>query len=320
MVGNVALVIVGLAGLFFGGDSLVRGAARLATSFGVSALVIGLTVVAFGTSSPELLVNVSAALQDSSDLALGNIVGSNIANIGLILGISSLIYPISVKWSLIRREIPILIAISLVMYILALDGTIQQVEGVLLFLGFITFSGFSYWMAQRERENISEELDEFEEKEHLTPPGPHNRTKEVGRIALGVVLLVVGSQAMVSGATAIAREFNVSELVIGATIVAFGTSLPELAASIVATLRKENDIALGNVIGSNVANILLILGTTSAVSAIPVAPSMLRADIVIMLAFTILLFPLAFDRRLTRIEGGLFLAAYLGYIIWSFLQ
>ncbi|MCS7070260.1 MAG: calcium/sodium antiporter, partial [Anaerolinea sp.] len=244
---NLILVGLGLVGLFFGGDWLVKGAARLATALGVSSLVVGLTVVAVGTSMPELLVSISAALQGVNEIVLGNILGSNIANIGLILGVAALIAPIAVHWKLLIREIPIMIAASVLALLLALDGSLSLIDGALLMVGFGVFSLILLRTGIVEEGEIAPELSEFEAEQGITA-----RTSipvELGRVAVGLILLIAGAQFLVQGATGIARAAGVSELLIGLTLVAVGTSLPELATSVMAAIRKESDIAIGNVIG-----------------------------------------------------------------------
>lgn len=316
MLENFALAALGLVALFLGGDALVKGAARLASAFGVPALLIGLTIVATGTSMPELLVSLDAAFQGVSDVALGNVIGSNIANIGLILGVAGLIAPIVVQWSLLRREIPIMIAALVLLYLMARDGMIGQAEGLVLCLGFVAFTVFAYLNARREAGEISAELTQFEEEQGIVPKEAINRPFEAGRLLAGVVLLFFGAQWTVSGSVAIARAFNVSDFVIGITLVAVGTSLPELVASIVAAMRKEPDIILGNVIGSNIANVFAIIGVTSLVRPIPVAANIIEIDLPMMVAFGLLPLALVFRRTLSRTLSFAFLALYVAFILF----
>jgi cation:H+ antiporter len=317
---NVALVIIGLVGLLYGGDSLVRGAARLASSLGVSPTVVGLTVVAFGTSVPELLVSLSAAARGSSDIALGNVLGSNIANVGLIIGVTALVYPLSVHWRLIRREIPLMIGVSILVFALALNGNLGQLDGLILFIGFFGFAALSYFLAREDRTQIEPGIAEYDENEGITPVARVNRRREVGRLVFGIILLGAGAQATVVGATEIALAAGVSEMLIGVTLVAFGTSLPELAASVMAALRRETDIAVGNVIGSNISNLLLILGATALVKPIGVEPAQLQFEFPAMIIFAVLVIPFALDRRLVRREGLIFLLLYMGFITATFLR
>lgn len=318
---NFLMIAAGLAGLFFGGEWLVKGSSRLARSFGISALIIGLTIVAIGTSTPELIVSVDAALRGSSDISVGNIIGSNIANIGLILGIAGLISPMVVKTSLVRREIPIMVGVTLLLLLLVGDGTISQGDGLLLLVGMVAFISLLIYAEQRASaaEQALEAGVEAElEREIDGEVTPKQRPREALRVVLGIALLVVGARLTVDGAVALARGIGVSELVIGITLVAVGTSLPELATSVVAAFRGEADISIGNVVGSNIANILLILGVTSVISPVSVAPQIIRLDIWVALGFALVLFPFALNQKLVRWEAGVLLAVYIGYILVTF--
>lgn len=318
---NFLMIAAGLAGLFFGGEWLVKGSSRLARSFGISALIIGLTIVAIGTSTPELIVSVDAALRGSSDISVGNIIGSNIANIGLILGIAGLISPMVVKTSLVRREIPIMVGVTLLLLLLVGDGTISQGDGLLLLVGMVAFISLLIYAEQRA--SAAEQALEAGVEAELEAEIDGNitakqRPREALRVVLGIALLVVGARLTVDGAVALARGIGVSELVIGITLVAVGTSLPELATSVVAAFRGEADISIGNVVGSNIANILLILGVTSVISPVSVAPQIIRLDIWVALGFALVLFPFALNQKLTRWEAGVLLAVYIGYILVTF--
>lgn len=307
---DVVYIIIGLIGLFIGGDSLVKGAARLAESFGVSSLIIGLTVVSIGTSSPELVVNVSAALDGSTELALGNVVGSNIANVGLILAIAGIMTPVVVHVSLIRREIPIAIGLSLLLFVMAWQGhVIGLVEGVILLVLMIIITGLFIYLAQTGPDTLPDDY---------IPTDKINRVFELSRVAVGVIVLVVSAQLMVAGATNIARALNVSELVIGLTLVAFGTSLPEPAATVVAALRKETDILVGNIIGSNIYNIVLVLDLTALIRPVPVEDVALTTQFPVMLAFIILMLPFSLNERFGRWEAVTFLVGYFGFLIVTF--
>jgi cation:H+ antiporter len=314
---DLILVAVGLVGLFFGGDWLVKGAARLATALGVSSLVVGLTVVAVGTSLPELLVSISAALQGTNGIVLGNVLGSNIANIGLILGVTALILPIGVHWKLLIREIPIMIAASVLALLLALDGSLSLVDGVVLMIGFGVFSLILLRTGVSEEAEIAPELSEFEAEQGIT--AKTTIPVEVGRVVVGLVLLIVGAQFLIQGAVGIARAAGISELLIGLTLVAVGTSLPELATSVIAAIRKESDIAIGNVIGSNIANLFIILGLTAVIRPVPVAETILRTEYLVMIGFAVAVFPLALSRTIGRKEGALLLIAYTVFVVASFL-
>lgn len=313
MIENLLGLAVGLVGLFFGGQWLVTGSSRLARSLGISALIVGLTVVAMGTSAPELLVSIDASLRGSPDIAVGNVVGSNIANIGLILGLAGLIYPISVHVNLLRREIPIMVVVTVAAFVIFLDGMITQFEGLLLVGGLLAFLGFMVVSARKEQK-VDHHIPEDED---IIPPASINRPLELGRLALGLVVLVVGAQFTVDNAVNIARTFGVSELIIGVTLVAVGTSLPELVTSVMAALRKESDIAIGNVVGSNIFNVLAILGLTTFIQPIPVAGQIVRFDGLVMIAFAVLLVPFVLNRRLGRRESAIFLSAYIVYVIVS---
>lgn len=314
---NSGYVLIGLLGLFFGGNYLVQGSSRLASSFGVSPLVIGLTIVAFGTSAPELLVSVTAALQDVEDVSLGNIIGSNIANIGLILGVTGLIVPIGVDSRIIKREIPIMIGVSLAVYVLALNNQFEQFEGILMLVGIVLFNVMIYML---DGDDILEpEFEQFEESEGLIDDDISHRLRNFGILLGGIAILVAGAQFTVSGATFVAREIGVSDLVIGFTIVAFGTSLPELATSIIAATQDEADIAIGNIIGSNIANLLLILGATVTINPMGVDDRLLRFEFPVMLLFALLLVPFALDRRLGRRDAAILLTGYLAFDILLFI-
>ena len=310
---NAALLIAGLVALFYGGNWLVRGASNLAMSFGVSVLVIALTFVAIGTSMPELLVSLQAALIGKSDFALGNVIGSNIANIGLILGLTGLIAPLSVKAVLLRREIPIMILFSISVVALTLDGDINRLDGSILLVAFVAFNVMLYRWAKRERNERDRRLADLDE----TPQSGRNRGREFTWLLLGILALALGSRMMVEGAVNLARMVGLSELVIAVTLVAFGTSLPELAASISAAYHRETDLAIGNVVGSNIANLLLILGAAAFVQPIAVKRAEAQLEFVVMLAFAVLLILFLRNHRLGRRQSALFLGAYIAFVIYS---
>lgn len=317
MVRDFVLITIGLLALFVGGNALVHGAARLATALRVSSILIGLTIVAFGTSVPELLVGIDSAFKGVSDIALGNVVGSNIANIGLLLGITAVIHPITIEWSLLKREIPILIGISIVVILMALDGSIGQIDGWSLLIGFALFNLFSYQMVLRDRRRIAAEVAVFSHEEGLDVGEHFHPLVESGRLLIGIALLIVGAQFTVDGGVNIAQALGVSDFLIGITLVAFGTSLPELTTSIVGAMRRQNDIVMANAIGSNVANLLVILGVTAVLMPIPVQPQIVQFDMLVMLGFALLL--LLFLRRnvIGRWQGVAFLLLYLGFIVMT---
>jgi cation:H+ antiporter len=306
-------ILIGLAGLFFGGEALVRGSVAIAERLGISKLVIGLTIVGFGTSMPELLVSMNAALAGSSDIALGNVVGSNTANILLILGLSALVYPISNWDSNVRRDALVALAVAVLTIILVQFAVIGRICGLLMVgaLGLYLWSIFA-----KEKLAPSQITDESD---------PHRAPRlspllAGGAVILGLILLVTGADFLVDGATNIARALGISEAVIGLTIVAVGTSLPELATSVSAALRKQSDVALGNVVGSNIFNILGILGLTAFVHPVGVGAGFASFDAPVMLAATLLLAGLLFfakviDRRI----GAAMVAAYVAYTLVLFV-
>ena len=319
MLQQVLMFLAGLAVLVVGADVLVRGASRLAVSFGVSPLVVGLTVVAFGTSAPEMAVSVGSALAGTPDLAIGNVVGSNIANVLLILGISALITPLLVDEQIIRQEIPIMIGASALLVVMALDGNIGLLESIALFGLVIAYTVFLVVQSRRASKSVQ---DEFE-TEIPTSTWDRHWAVQVGLIAAGLVMLVVGADWLVDSAVAFARAFGVSDLVIGLTVVAVGTSMPEIATSIVAAMRGQRDIAVGNVVGSNVFNILAVLGAAGIASGVglPVSEAARNFDLWVMLAVAFACLPIMITgREIARWEGVVFLAYYAAYTAWLVLQ
>lgn len=324
---TVLLFILGLALLIGGAEFLVRGAARLAAALGMSPLVIGLTIVALGTSSPELAVAVSSSLAGQSDLVVGNVVGSNIFNILLILGIGAVIAPLVVAQRLVRLDVPLVIGVSVLMFLLALDGKISRLEGGVLFAGIVAYIFFAIRQGRREKNPaVQQEYQrEFSATERL---GARALLVQGLMVVGGLVALVIGARWLVDSAVTIARTLGLSELVIGLTIVAIGTSSPEIATSVIAGLRGEPDIAVGNAVGSNLFNILAVLGVASLVAAQPrgvaVARTALTFDIPVMIAVTIACLPIFFiGYRVSRWEGALFLAyavAYVAYLVLTSTQ
>jgi cation:H+ antiporter len=312
-------LIAGFITLVFGAELLVRGASRLAAALGISPLVIGLTVVAFGTSSPELAVSVQSAFRDSADIALGNVIGSNIFNILLILGISALITPLIVHQQLVRLDVPLMIGLSLLLLVFGLDGSIGRLDGSLLFLGLVAYIWYGVRQSRKESKLVQREYSE----EYALPIKEKQAPMflNLALIVCGLGLLVLGSNWLVSGAVLLAQLFRVSDLVIGLTIVAAGTSMPEVATSVMAAIKKERDIAVGNVVGSNIFNIMGVLGVSAFVApqGIDVSASALAFDIPVMVVVALATLPIFFTGNLiARWEGGLFLfyyAAYMAYII-----
>ena len=319
MLEQVLMFVLGLVVLVVGADVMVRGASRLAVSFGVSPLVVGLTVVAFGTSAPEMAVSVGSALAGTPDLAIGNVVGSNIANVLLILGISALITPLLVDEQIIRQEIPIMIGASALLVVMALDGNIGLLESIVLFALVITYTVFLVIQSRRASKAVQ---DEFETGIPTSTWDSHWAV-QIGLIAAGLAMLVVGADWLVDAAVAFARAFGVSDLVIGLTVVAVGTSMPEIATSIVAAMRGQRDIAVGNVVGSNVFNILAVLGAAGIASGagLPVSEAARNFDLWVMLAVAFACLPIMITgREIARWEGGVFLAYYAAYTAWLVLQ
>jgi cation:H+ antiporter len=317
---TILILIAGLVLLVAGAEVLVKGASRIAFMFGLSPLVIGLTIVAYGTSSPELMVSIQSSLAGQPDIAVGNVVGSNIFNILLILGISALITPLVVAQQLIRLDVPILIGISCLTLMFGLDGKISRVDGGIFVTGAILYTVFL--MIQSRKENNTDVTDEYErEYGDSSVRSPKQILINAGLIFAGLILLVLGSKFLVDSAIAIARSFGVSELVIGLTLVSAGTSLPELATSVVASMRGERDIAVGNVIGSNIFNILAVLGGAALLSpeGLSVSQDAIRFDIPVMIAVAVICLPIFITGQLiARWEGLLFLSyyvAYTGYLI-----
>lgn len=310
---QTVLFIVGLSLLYFGAEWLVRGSGSLARAHGIRPVIIGLTVVAFGTSAPELVVSLLAAASRSEALAVGNVVGSNIANIGLILGLAAILRPLSVERAVIRREIPIMLIASLFFYGLAWSGMIYRVSGGILFLGLLAFLLYSARTAKGGPE-ASQAIGEEVGESSLNS----SKLKDGLLILLGLAALVLGARLMVSSAVYLARTTGVSEGIIGLTMVAGGTSLPELATSIVAVLKKETDIGVGNIIGSNLFNILAVVGLVALVQPLPVEPGWLLLQFPVMLLFSLVLLPILVDHKISRWEGGLLLAAYFAFLAWLF--
>lgn len=308
------MFLLGLTVLTVGAELLVRGASKLAVAAGISPLVVGLTVVAYGTSAPELVVSVQATLNGQPDVALGNVVGSNIFNVLFILGISALIVPLRVSQQLIRFDVPVMVVLSLSVLVFSYDGRIGRVDGLLLTIGIITYTVWAILKSRKEEANIKAEYEaEFGMREKISTGG---FVLNILILIVGLCLLVLGSRWFVEAAITMARSLGVSELVIGLTIVAAGTSLPEVATSIMAAIRGERDIAVGNVVGSNIFNIMGVLGISSLVSSqgVAVSSSAYALDIPVMIAVAIACLPIFFTGHLiARWEGGVFLAYYCAY-------
>lgn len=298
---SVVFFFLGLVLLILGANWLISGASSLAVRFGVSPLIIGLTIVAFGTSAPELAVSIKAALSDQADIAMGNVVGSNIFNILFILGMSALIVPLVVAERLIRVDVPIMIALSIGLYLLALDGELSRWNGALLVFLLVSYT---VWLFRSDQGDSAENVE------------AQPLAKSLLLVALGLVCLVMGSRFLVQAAVDFARVLGVSELVVGLTIIAAGTSLPEVVTSLLAALKGQRDIAVGNVVGSNIFNILGVLGITSVVSGtgVSVQPAMLQFDLPVMMLVALLALPVFFSHAaISRGEGVAFLILYVLY-------
>lgn len=313
--------LLGLGLLIGGAELLVRGASRLAAAVRVSPLVIGLIVVAYGTSAPELAVSIQSAYAGQTDIAIGNVVGSNIFNILFILGISAIITPLIVAQQLVRLDVPIMIGVSVLMALMGLDGTIGKTDGLILIACLIAYTVWSIRQSRKENTKVKEEYEQKFRGEQGS--AAQHLLLQILFIVVGLVLIVQGAQWLVDGAVDIAKALGVSELVIGLTIVAAGTSLPEVATSIVASIRGERDIAVGNIVGSNIFNILSVLGLSSLVApaGISVSQAVLSLDIPIMIAVAVACLPVFFHQsRINRWEGALFLGYFIAYMTYLILD
>jgi len=305
------LFLAGLLMLYFGADFLVNGSSRLALSYGIRPLIIGMTVVAFATSMPEMLVSLVAAMRGSADLAVGNIVGSNVANIGLILGAAALLCPMPVAPSVLRRELPFMIGSSLLLYAFCFDGMISAGNGLVLLVLLCCFLGYCLRSA---RSGQVERVDTDRVREEQA-----RRGRDLLLIVAGIIGLGIGAEMMVRSAMTIARHFGISELVIGISVVALGTSLPELAASMMSAWKGEMELSIGNVIGSNIFNILFVLGLCPLFSPLAVQPALLWVELPLMIAFSVGLLLICLGRRLNRMHGLLLLVCYvlfIGMVFW----
>lgn len=319
---HVTAVFLGVAALAWGADRFVDGAAALARRLGISTIIIGLTVVSFGTSLPELLVSLTATVMGHPDVAVGNAVGSNIANIGLILGVASLFRPLMVHGSIVRREYPLLIGVSVIAWLMARNGTFSRFEGFFLATGLVLFVTKMVLEAKQKAPDVLLQ-------EAATSGSTRQQVPSLGKsmfsLVAGLVALTVGSRLLVWGGVALARGFGVSELVIGLTLVALGTSLPELATSIVGAIKKQDDIAVGNVVGSNLFNTLAILGIPAMVRPLTVSAEAYHRDFPVMLLATLVLWPVCRSwsgrqGRVNRLEGGALALGYflyVGFLLWS---
>jgi cation:H+ antiporter len=317
---TLILFLAGIVLLISGAELLVRGASRLAVAVGVTPLVVGLTVVAFGTGSPELAVAVQGSFTGKADLVIGNVVGSNIFNVLFILGLSAIVAPLVVSQQLVRLDVPLMIVVSAALLLMALDGVIDRGDGIVLFAASIGYTVLLLRISRREAEGVRAEY----EQAYGSEPASRQRKwpTHVGLVLVGLALLVLGSRWLVEGAVSIAEALGVSQLIIGLTVIAAGTSLPEVATSIIAGLRGERDIAVGNVVGSNLFNILVVIGVTAMIApaGIAVPSPAINFDMPVMLAAAVLCLPIFFlNYRIGRWEGGLFLAYYICYTLYLIL-
>jgi cation:H+ antiporter len=303
----------GLGVLYLGAEWLVKGSASLALHYGIRPLVVGITVVALGTSMPEFVVNVFAAYTGEDSLALGNIVGSNICNIALILGMTAVVIPLVVPRATLKKEYPIMMGVLLAFYAVALDGIIGRVDGMILVSGLVGFFVFLIYDARRHSQ-VTVKNDHGHSDEERSESDTTNRfLLMVG----GIVLLAAGARAMVYAAVNVAEEFGIDPVVVGLTVVAIGTSLPELAASVVSALKQEADISLGNILGSNLLNVLFVVGIIALFQPLQVEQISLDVHFPVMIAFGLVLFPIAWTKfQITRMEGGFLLAGFAGYILF----
>ena len=323
MILQYVLLVVGFVMLYYGAEWLVKGSASLAKSLGITPIVIGLTVVAFGTSAPELVVSVIASIQNKSMIAVGNVVGSTICNIALVLGLASFLMPIKADRSVVKRDIPLMLIISVYLLLLSLNSEISRIEGVTLFGGVILYTVYNYYLSSKESRLVQAGADvpvESEAEAELDDIGfVESRIKQIILIVAGIACVVIGAQTLIDAAVIVMKKFGVDEKFIGLTIVAFGTSLPELATSVVAAMRKQMDISIGNLVGSNVFNILSVIGAASIIRPIPIPGGFIESGLIIdysvmMLVSALPLIMMWKDSTVTRKDGVILLSCYIGYL------
>ncbi|MEX0608942.1 MAG: calcium/sodium antiporter [Balneolaceae bacterium] len=308
------LFAVGLILLLAGAEFLVSSSSKVAVRYGFSPILIGITIVAFATSAPEIAVSVGAALADQSTIAIGNVLGSNVANILLILGLSALLAPVTISKRIIRLDIPLMIGITLIVYLLSLDGAISRIDGIILLLVFVAFMVLQVKQARKEKN--AADIEEIK-------PTSKPLWYQILWFLLGLTLLVVGADFLVDNGVLIARTWGMSELVIGLTIIAIGTSLPEVATSVLASYKGEQDLSVGNVIGSNIFNLLLVLGISSVISSngLIVPESSIVFDFPFLIAVSVACIPIFFTGfEIARWEGGVFIAYYVAYLLYLILE
>lgn len=313
---QVVLVAVGLVALIVGAEWLVRGGSGLAARLGIPPIVVGLTVVSIGTSMPEMAVGVDSALQGNGSLAVGNVTGTNVVNMLLILGMSAAIRPLALRTMTVRFDLPLMAIAAIALFVMSRDGTLSRVDGAILLLFAAAYTVAVVWLGRRENTAVQAEF----ESEYAAPSrrdAARGTAIEVGQLLVGLVVIVLGAEWLVDGSVQIAESFGVSDALIGLTIVAIGTSAPELVTTIVSTIRGNRDIAIGNLFGSSVYNIALILGVTTVVAPVPLDAELVRVDIPLMTAIILLCIPVfVTGRRVTRAEGMLFVAGYAAYLAY----
>ena len=312
-------MVAGLALLIWGADRFVHGAAATARNFGIAPLLIGLTVVAFATSAPEVLVSVVAALRGERGLAIGNAIGSNIVNIGLVLGVTAIVRPIKLESATLRRELPALLAVTLLTVSLFLDARLTNIDGYVMLTGLAIVMVWLARLGSRSPAN-----DPIKKDFEAEIPDDVSMKVAVTWVVVGLGILLLGAQWLVTGAIGVAQILGVSEVVIGVTIVALGTSLPELAVSLISVLKGEYGLAIGNIVGSNIFNLLAVIGVAATIQPMALHPSVLSLHIFVMVAFTLVLFAMTYDydgkARLSRLEGAALLAAYIAYASYVVMQ
>ena len=310
----ILLLIGGFGALWFGAEWLVRGAARIATKMGVSPVVIGLTLVSLGTSAPELVVGIVAALDERTGLLIGNVMGSNLANIGLILGATAVIRPLAVADRVISRDVPIMVLVTIFIFPLMLDNAVVLGDGLILLVVLVLYVAFTFRTVDEDMSQLDEGAGGDSEE---AADAARELLVNLGLVTAGAIGLGLGGKAIVEGASYLASELGASEELIGLTVVAVGTSLPELVTSVVAAARQQTDIAVGNIVGSNIFNLTAVLGASALVSELPVDSSILTRQLPAVLVISLLAWPItASARRVRRSEGVLLLAAYFGFMIW----
>ncbi len=307
MIIDLLVFVAGITALTYGANKFVEHSSNIAAHFNVKPFIIGATIIAFGTSAPELVVSLAAAIKGTKSLALGNIFGSNIANIGLILGAIAIISPMMVQENILNKDIPIMIIVMALLYFVSLDGLISRVDGAFLFTGIVLLTGYCITSHKTGNNNS---------KEKGVAGSTNNMGKNVALAIVGLILLVAGAHYMVESAVRIARVLGMSEMFIGITMVAVGTSLPEFAASTAAVIKKKGDMSIGNIVGSNIFNVLLVIGLVSLIRPIPVQKDLLYFEYPVMLGFAVLVYILGkFGRRFSRMNGVFLLILYVIFIV-----